>query len=109
MTSPADSAPAPAALAVASRRGPGLARLGLVLTVIICGYLAVPPARHYLETQQRAAETQQKVDRLRAEQRQLEAQSKELSRGTGLEEQARRQGLIAPTERSYVVKDLPQR
>lgn len=76
--------------------------------VAICAWLAVPPALHYVETQQRAADTAAKVEQLRAEQARLKEQSRELSRGTGLEEQARRQGLIAPTERSYVVKDLPQ-
>lgn len=107
MTSPAHTAQPPSGVAT-RRRGPGLARLLVLVTVVACGWLAVPPARSYLETQQRAAETQQQVEQLRAEQRQLEAQSRELSRGSGLEEQARRQGLIAPTERSYVVKDLPQ-
>lgn len=85
-----------------------LARVFLVLCVIAGAWLAVQPVRDYLSTQDKAAQTRQQLHELQAEQRRLDAQSRELSRGSGLEEQARRQGLIGPGERSYVIEDLPQ-
>jgi cell division protein FtsB len=84
------------------------ARIFLALCVVACVWLAIAPTRDYLSTQGRAADTRQQLHELQAEQRRLEAQSREISRGTGLEEQARRQGLIGPSERSYVIEDLPQ-
>lgn len=85
-----------------------LVRVVLVICVLGCGWLAVQPVRDYLSTQDQAARTRQQLHELQAEQRRLDAQSRELSRGSGLEEQARRQGLIGPGERSYVIEDLPQ-
>ncbi|MBJ7471993.1 MAG: septum formation initiator family protein [Solirubrobacteraceae bacterium] len=84
------------------------ARIFLVVCVAACVWLAIPPARDYISTQSRAEQTRLELQQLQAEQRRLEAQSREMSRGTGLEEQARRQGLIGPSERSYVIEDLPQ-
>lgn len=89
-------------------RGDKLARVFLGLCLLLCLWLAVAPARGYLQTSQRAAEVSAQKERLQHEQRVLKARNTELSRGSGLEEQARRQGLIESTERSYVVEDLPQ-
>ena len=84
------------------------ARIFLALCVAACVWLAIAPTRDYLSTQSRATETRQQLHSLQTEQRRLAAQSREMSRGTGLEEQARRQGLVGPSERSYVIEDLPQ-
>ncbi len=84
------------------------ARIFLAVCVAACIWLAIGPTRDYLSTQNRAEDTRQQLNSLQAEQRRLEAQSREMSRGTGLEEQARRQGLVGPSERSYVIEDLPQ-
>ncbi len=89
-------------------RGDKLARVFLGLCLLLCLWLAVAPVRGYLQTSDRAAEVAAQKQRLQREQRMLQARSTELSRGSGLEEQARRQGLIESTERSYVVEDLPQ-
>jgi cell division protein FtsB len=89
-------------------RADRLARVFLVVCLALCVWLAVAPARQYLETRERAAEISAQKERLQREQRQLKARSTELSRGSGLEEQARRQGLIAESERSYVIEDLPK-
>jgi cell division protein FtsB len=91
-----------------SLRADKLARVFLVLCLMLCVWLAVAPARSFLQTRERAAEVSQQRQRLQQEQRLLRARSAELSRGNGLEEQARRQGLIESTERSYVIEDLPQ-
>jgi cell division protein FtsB len=87
-------------------RGDRLARTFLALSLALCAWMAVAPTRHYLETRSRAAAISAEKSKLVREQRQLSAQSAELSRGSGLEEQARRQGLIAESERSYVVEGL---
>ena len=79
-----------------------------MLSVLLCGWLAVGPAGDYLDTQRQAAQTEQQLHDLQAERQRLAEQSREISRGSGLEEQARRQGLIGPSERSYVIEDLPQ-
>jgi len=89
-------------------RGDKLARLFLVLCLALCAWLAVSPAKQYLQTRDRAAQISAQKQRLEREQRLLKARSVELSRGSGLEEQARRQGLIESSERSYVIEDLPQ-
>ncbi|MBO9531656.1 MAG: septum formation initiator family protein [Solirubrobacteraceae bacterium] len=89
-------------------RGDKLARVFLALCLLLCLWLAVAPVKGYLQTSQRAAEVSAQRERLQQEQRLLKARSAELSRGSGLEEQARRQGLIESTERSYVIEDLPQ-
>lgn len=101
-------AAAPPSASRVTLRPDRFARVFLTLCVVACVWLAIPPARDYLSTQDRAQETRQQLVQLQAEQRRLEAQSREISRGTGLEEQARRQGLIGPSERSYVIEDLPQ-
>ncbi len=47
-------------------------------------------------------------ERLEREDRELKQRVRELSRGSGLEEEARRQGLISAAERSYAIDGLPQ-
>lgn len=89
-------------------RGDKLARLFLVLCLALCAWLSVAPARSYLETSRKAAEISAQKEHLVREQRELRGRSAELSRGSGLEEQARRQGLISESERSYVIEDVPQ-
>jgi cell division protein FtsB len=89
-------------------RAAGLVRIGFIVAVALSLWLSIPPAREYLGARDRAVETHQKLDKLKAEETRLQAQSKELSRGSGLEEQARRQGLIDPGEKSYVIEGLPQ-
>lgn len=89
-------------------RGDKLARVFLALCLLLCLWLAVAPVKGYLQTSQRAADVAAQKERLQREQRLLKARTVELSRGSGLEEQARRQGLIESTERSYVIEDLPQ-
>lgn len=91
-----------------SLRPDRLARVFFGLCVIAALWLSVPPVRDYFAAQDRAASTGYQLQSLQDEQRRLAAQSHDLSKGTGLEEQARRQGLIDPSERSYVIEDLPQ-
>lgn len=78
-------------------------------SVVFSLWLAVPPALDFIQAREQAAATASKLERLTAEEQRLRRQSNELSRGTGLEEQARRLGLIDPAERSYVIEGLPQR
>ncbi|MFT4034909.1 MAG: septum formation initiator family protein [Patulibacter sp.] len=89
-------------------RADKLARLFLAVCLLLCAWLAVAPARSYLQTSERAAEIAAQKQRLQREQRVLNTRSADLSRGSGLEEQARRQGLIESTERSYAIEDLPR-
>lgn len=99
-----DSSPPPAQ--VSAQRADGLARLVLVVCVCLSVWLAVAPVQGLFEAQDRAARTSQQLRTLSAEQKGLDAQTRELSRGSGLEEQARRQGLIDPAERAYVIQGV---
>lgn len=90
-------------------RPDGLVRAFFLICVVFSVWLAVPAARDFAAARDHAAQTRQELRKLDAEHRRLAQQSQELVRGSGLEEQARRQGLIDPSERSYVIEDLPQR
>jgi cell division protein FtsB len=86
-------------------------RIVLIFLVVCIGlslWMAIPPLQDYLSTRDRAAATRKQLHSLVSEQTRLKAQSHDLSRGTGLEEQARRQGLIDPSERSYVISGVEQ-
>lgn len=89
-------------------RGDKLARAFLVLCLGLCAWLAVSPTKSYLQTRAHAAQIHAEKLRMEREQKLLGERSADLSRGSGLEEQARRQGLIESTERSYVIEDVPQ-
>lgn len=89
-------------------RADRLARLALAGTLVLCGVLAIAPTRDYLAATDRAAKVRHERERLQREDRVLGQRVRELSRGSGLEEEARRQGLISAAERSYVVEDLPE-
>lgn len=86
-----------------------MARVFFGFCCVFSLWLAVPAARDYAAARDHSAEVRVKLGKVTAERKRLESQSTELSRGSGLEEQARRQGLIDPGERSYVIEDLPQR
>lgn len=90
-------------------RADRLARIALGATLLLCGVLAIAPARDYMAATERAAKVHRERERLEREDRALKQRVRELSRGTGLEEEARRQGLISAAERSYAVEGLPQR
>lgn len=83
-----------------------LVRVFLVFCIGLSLWLAFSPLQDYLHAQDRATETRTQLRSLEAEQVRLQAQNRDLSRGTGLEEQARRQGLIDPSEKSYVIEGL---
>ncbi len=83
-----------------------LVRVFLGLCILFSVWLALSPLQDYLSAQERAGETRRQLHSLTIEQERLKAQSRDLSRGNGLEEQARRQGLIDPSERSYVVEGV---
>lgn len=97
------AAPAPRAIAL---RPDKLVRLFFGLCVLFSIWLAVSPIHGYLEARDKATDTRQQLQSLQSERQRLQAQSQDLSRGTGLEEQARRQGLIDPSERSYVIEGM---
>lgn len=87
-------------------RPENLVRLFLVVCIGLSIWLAVSPVRSYFAAEDRATKTSEQRRELTAEQSRLDAQTRELSRGSGLEEQARRQGLIDPSERAYVIQGV---
>ncbi|MDQ8045018.1 MAG: septum formation initiator family protein [Solirubrobacteraceae bacterium] len=89
-------------------RGDRIVVLFLAICIVLSLWLAIPPLKDYLGTRDRAAVTRKQLHTLVAEQARLKAQSHDLSKGTGLEQQARRQGLIDPSERSYVISGVQQ-
>ncbi len=89
-------------------RADRLARIALGATLLLCAVLAIAPARDYMAATDRAAKVHRERERLEREDRELKQRVRELSRGSGLEEEARRQGLISAAERSYAIDGLPQ-
>ena len=85
-------------------RGDKLGRLMLVVVAALMIWLVSGPTTQYFHTRTQATQTQNQLRTLEREQRRLSAESAALSHGSGLEQQARRQGLIKPSERAYVIE-----
>jgi cell division protein FtsB len=76
--------------------------LGLVL------YLYVGPLRTWVSTWQEAKQKRQEVSTLRAENQKLRVHEASLQRGSALEREARRLGMVKAGERAYIVEGLPK-
>jgi cell division protein FtsB len=87
-------------------RADKLVRIFLLVCVAAAIALGISPTKNYLSTQRQAAETHRQLQGLIAEKKHLAEQGRDLSHGSGLEEQARRQGLIDPSEKLYVINGV---
>jgi cell division protein FtsB len=84
----------------------GRVALLLVLGLILLLYLG--PARSFYSTWQESHAKRDQVRRLAAENARLNARRSALSDPRTLEAEARKLGMVRPTERAYVVKGLPK-
>jgi len=82
-------------------------RVGLLFVLVTILGLYVGPARSYFATRTQAAEKRAVVQKLQRENTRLQARAKALRDPAALESEARRLGMVRPTERAYVVKGLP--
>lgn len=86
-------------------------RVGRVLILVVFVGLAllyVGPVTSYVSARGEAAERRDQVDALRQKNRELRARRTMLERGGALEAEARRLGMVRPTERPFVVENLPK-
>ena len=84
----------------------GRVALLLVLGLILLLYLG--PARSFYSTWQDSHAKRDEVRRLAAENSRLDARRRALTDPRTLEAEARKLGMVLPTERAYVVKGLPK-
>jgi cell division protein FtsB len=75
---------------------------------VVIVFLYVGPARSYISTLRESKQRSAEVAQLRRENRKLRARRDALRNPRALEREARRLGMVRPTERSYVVKNLPK-
>jgi cell division protein FtsB len=84
----------------------GRVALLLVLGLILLLYLG--PARSFYSTWQESHAKRDRVRRLTAENAKLTARRQALTDPRTLEAEARRLGMVRPTERAFVVSGLPR-
>ena len=100
----------PRALAGGARgiRWDRISRVALLVVLLGILFLYIGPARSYWSTVQEAKHRRAEVAALKRENAKLRARRAALSNPAALEREARRQGMVRPGERSYVVKHLPK-
>ncbi|MCW3046438.1 MAG: septum formation initiator family protein [Solirubrobacterales bacterium] len=83
-------------------------RVALLVVLVVIVFLYVGPARSYVSTLRESKQRNAEVAQLRRENQKLRARRDALRSPRALEREARRLGMVRPTERSYVVKNLPK-
>ncbi len=78
----------------------------LFVGVLLVG-LYVNPLRTYVATRQEASTKRAEVAKLQREHQALVRRQAQLRRPGSIETEARRLGMVRPTERAYAVKGLP--
>lgn len=82
--------------------------MALMLVGVLVVALYVNPLRTYVATSREASTKRAEVAELQREHRALVRRQAELRRRGSIETEARRLGMVRPTERAYVVKGLPR-
>ena len=86
-----------------------LGRWALIAVFAFVLYLYVGPAVNWVATYRQAGEKRADVAVLEARHAKLEARRRELHDASALEREARRLGMVGPSERSFVIENLPRR
>ena len=109
-SAPRGPRPRPRAVAGAGQRirWDRVGRLLILVVFVGLALLYVGPVTSYVAARGEAAERRSDVDALRQENRALRARRIALERGGALEVEARRLGMVRPTERAFVVENLPK-
>jgi cell division protein FtsB len=82
--------------------------MALLFVGVLLVALYVNPLRTYVATRQEASTKRAEVARLQAEHSTLVRRQSQLRRASSIEIEARRMGMVRPTERAYAVKGLPR-
>ncbi|MEY2442472.1 MAG: hypothetical protein QOJ46_1898 [bacterium] len=82
--------------------------MALLFVGVLLVLLYVNPVRTYVATRQEAATKRSEVAALQREHKSLVRRQSALRRPGSVETEARRLGMVRPTERAYVVKGLPR-
>jgi cell division protein FtsB len=80
----------------------------LLFVGVLLVLLYVNPLRTYIATRQEASTKRAEVAKLQLEHKALVRRQAELRRPGSIETEARRLGMVRPTERAYAVKGLPR-
>jgi cell division protein FtsB len=85
-----------------------LGRIALLFVGVLLVLLWVNPLRTYIATSREASTKRAEVTRLQREHAALVRRQAQLRRPSSVEAEARRLGMVLPTERAYAVKGLPR-
>ena len=85
-----------------------LGRFALLFVGVLLVALYVNPLRTYIATRQEASTKRAEVAELQREHKTLVHRQAQLRRPSSIEAEARRLGMVSPTERAYAVEGLPQ-
>lgn len=82
-------------------------RAGLVVMLLVIGYLYVAPTRTYIAQRHEATAQRAQLQRLGREHRALKLRALALTRDSTIELEARKLGMTRPDERPYVIDTTP--
>jgi cell division protein FtsB len=82
--------------------------MALLFVGVLLVLLYVNPLRTYVATRQEASTKRAEVAKLQREHKVLVRRQAQLRRSGSIELEARRLGMVRPTERVYAVKGLPR-
>jgi cell division protein FtsB len=103
---------APARYRSPQRKGPirwdRVGRVALLAVLGIILVLYISPTKHWIEQSGTASAQREELGRLKAEQRRLQSQVRDLRGPAALEREARRLGMVKQGERPYVIEGLPK-
>jgi cell division protein FtsB len=85
-----------------------LGRMTLLFVGVLLVALYVNPVRTFMATSREASTKRAEVAQLQREHKALVRRQSELRRPGSIEIEARRLGMVRPTERAYAVKGLPR-
>jgi cell division protein FtsB len=85
-----------------------LGRIALLFVGVLLVALWVNPLRTYIATSHEAGTKRAEVAKLQREHTALVRRQAQLRRPSSVEAEARRLGMVRPTERAYAVKGLPR-
>lgn len=83
-------------------------RVALLIVLVSLALLYIRPAASYVSTWRESKDRRAEVERLERENARLRARRAALRDEDTLEVEARRQGMVKPGERAYVVRGLPK-
>jgi len=83
-------------------------RLALLFVFLGVAALYIGPSISFLQTRSESGRRQQEITKLKQENAELQKRRDALKNPRAVENEARRQGMVKPGERAYVVKGLPE-